>query len=223
MPSATRVRDWATVRLLRDPRGRRRRAGADEVTRAFRELAKRSHPDATDDAEAAAALQRHHGRVRRCSATATCAGTTTEVRAQSGGRTATRAFLAPVRPAAMPKARKPWSRDRSRPSCWRSACSSRCSASARPCSPGRCTSTTRGSGRASCRSSPTRADGTGGSVVTFVTRTGERVQAPTPRQHGDPSGLGADRERPLRPGRPRARDRRRGHVRPRHHASRSSR
>ena len=50
--TSTRVRDWATVdyyALL----GVDSSADADTITRAFREQAKRSHPDATDDADAA--------------------------------------------------------------------------------------------------------------------------------------------------------------------------
>jgi hypothetical protein len=53
MTGGTRVRDWATVdfyALL----GVEPNADAEAVTRAFRELAKRSHPDATDDEAAAA-------------------------------------------------------------------------------------------------------------------------------------------------------------------------
>ncbi len=50
--TSTRVRDWATVDYYAllgvDPS-----ADADAITRAFREQAKRSHPDATDDADAA--------------------------------------------------------------------------------------------------------------------------------------------------------------------------
>src|SRR5437016_14207510 len=52
MASGTRVRDWATVdyyALL----GIAPSADADEVTRAFRAQAKRSHPDATPGAAAA--------------------------------------------------------------------------------------------------------------------------------------------------------------------------
>src|SRR5438477_9714529 len=52
MASGTRVRDWATVdyyALL----GISENADADEVTRAFRALAKRSHPDAATDEAAA--------------------------------------------------------------------------------------------------------------------------------------------------------------------------
>ena len=72
---ATRVRDWATVdyyALLGIDPG----ADAETVTRAYREQAKQSHPDATDDAAAAARFTTSPRRTP-CSATAGRAASTT--------------------------------------------------------------------------------------------------------------------------------------------------
>jgi DnaJ domain len=187
MASATRVRDWATVdyyALL----GVESSADADAVTRAFREQAKRSHPDATDDAQAAARFsdvtaayavlgdrqtRREYDRVRA------------ELRANIPSVAAPTAGPRPA-PAA---ARKPWSLRRA----WTVLVAG-------------VLVTFLGVGvaaltwtmhahdaRQRARFVPvtaSRIDVNGGAFVTFVTSTGRRIEVPEPHQHGDPNGLG---------------------------------
>lgn len=117
---ATRVRDWATVdyyALLGVPPS----ASGDDIARAFRTVAKQSHPDATDDPEAAERFKdlaaaytvlsdrrarRDYDRVRAMVRVEPPQATTAPV---------SRAPDLAVRPARRPApVRKPWSRRR----CW---------------------------------------------------------------------------------------------------------
>jgi curved DNA-binding protein CbpA len=184
MPSATRPRDWATYdyyALL----GIEPTADADEVTRAFRMLAKQSHPDSTDDAAAvvyfsdltAAYEVLGDPDLRR---------SYDEVRAQSGGGPE-RAILAPIRPAPVRKVRRPWSARKSATVLVVGVLVALLGVGA-----GLLTwSMHDHDARQRARFVPvvaTRTDTSNGSLVTFETRAGELYTAPQPHQHGDPNG-----------------------------------
>jgi len=183
MPSGTRTRDWAKfdyyALLGIDPT-----ADADQVTRAFREEAKRSHPDVAPDAESAA----------RFSDIAAAYGVLgdsqtrhayDQVRAEYRRRDPTPVDVATTTPTV----RRPWSVRRA----WTVLLSG-------------VLVTVLGVGAAvltwsmfhhdSYLSSrytlvtATRVDLNGIPMVTFVTRSGERVLVREPQQHGDPSALG---------------------------------
>ena len=186
MASATPVRDWATVdyyALL----GITPSADADEVTRAFRAEAKRSHPDATNDPAAAerfsdvaaayavlgdARTRREYDRVR--------AEMQAPVRAVAA---------APVTPTPARRVAKPWSRRKA----WTSLLAG-------------ALVTVLGIGAVvltwtlhehdahqRARFVPVvarRIDVNGSSDVSFLTRSGERITVAEPHQHGDPTALG---------------------------------
>jgi hypothetical protein len=183
MPSGTRTRDWATfdyyALLGIDPS-----ADADEVTRAFREVAKRSHPDATDDAEAAARFS------DVTAAYAVLADRETrraydQVRAEQGS-TAPNVRVAPPVARATPK-RKPWSARKSLIVLLVGVVVALLGIGA-----GLLTwSMHEHDARQRARFVPvvaTRGDGVSGSLVSFLTRKGERIRVPQPEQHGDPAG-----------------------------------
>src|SRR4051812_31606170 len=184
MPSATRPRDWAThdfYALL----GVEPTADADEITRAFRMLAKQSHPDATDDPAAAvyfsdltAAYAVLSDRDLRRSYD--------EVRAQSGGGPE-RSILAPIRPAPTAKVRRPWSARKSAIVLVVGVLVTLLGVGA-----GLLTwSMHEHDARQRARFVPvvaTRTDSSNGSLVSFETRDGELYTAPQPHQHGDPDG-----------------------------------
>lgn len=187
MPSGTRTRDWATfdyyALLGIDPS-----ADADEVTRAFREVAKRSHPDATDDAAAAA-------RFSDVSAAYAVLGDREtrhaydRVRAEQGERVPIDRVPPPVTVRLAPK-RKPWSPRKSLTVLLVGVLVALLGVGAALLT----WSMHAHDARQRSRFVPvvaTRGDGPGGgSIVTFVTRDGRRVRVPEPRQHGDPNGSG---------------------------------
>ena len=183
MPSGTRTRDWAKfdyyALLGIDPT-----ADAGQVTRAFREEAKRSHPDVAPDAEAAA----------RFSDIAAAYGVLgdrqardayDQVRAECQRRAALPVEVATTTSTV----RAPWSVRRA----WTVLLSG-------------VLVTALGVGAAvltwsmfnhdrylSSRYAPvtaTRVDLNGVPMVSFRTRAGERVVVREPQQHGDPSALG---------------------------------
>jgi len=182
MASGTRVRDWAKVdfyALL----GVEPNASADVITRAFRELAKQSHPDAAQDADAAA-------RFGDITAAYAVLGDLKarrqydQVRAEQDLRTpGSPRVVSPPAPR-----HKPWSRRRS----WTVLLSG-------------VLITVLGFGaayltwamhehdaRQRARFLPvtaTRIDN-GVSMISFLTRTGQRVITREPQQHGDPTSLG---------------------------------
>jgi hypothetical protein len=183
MPSGTRTRDWATfdyyALLGIDPS-----AGADEVTRAFREVAKRSHPDATDDAEAAA-------RFSDVTAAYAVLGDRESRLAYDQVRAEQRATVPNVR-VAPPVARttskrKPWSARKSLTVLLVGIVVALLGSGA-----GLLTwSMHEHDARQRARFVPvvaTRGDGVSGSLVSFLTREGERIRVPQPEQHGDPAG-----------------------------------
>src|SRR5437899_3534484 len=185
MASGTRVRDWATVdyyALL----GIAPSADADEVTRAFRAQAKRSHPDATPGA---AAAQRFSD-VAAAYAVLGDRRTRLEydrVRAEARGPVA----VPPAStPAAAPKtASKPWSRRRAWTALLAGALVTLLGIGAVALT----WSLHEHDARLRSRFVPvtaTRVDVDGVSFVSFVTRAGKRVQVREPHQHGDPSALG---------------------------------
>jgi hypothetical protein len=185
MASGTRVRDWATVdyyALL----GIAPNADADEVTRAFRALAKRSHPDATSGAAAA----QHFSDVAAAYAVLGDRRTRLEydrVRAEARGPVA---VATTATPAAAPKAAgKPWSRRRAWSALLAGALVTLLGIGAVALT----WSLHEHDARRRSRFVPvtaTRVDVDGSSFVSFVTRAGERVQVREPHQHGDPSALG---------------------------------
>jgi curved DNA-binding protein CbpA len=186
MPSGTRTRDWATYDYYA-VLGIERTADADEVTRAFRELAKQLHPDATDDAEAterfndvrAAYEVLGDGDLRR---------TYDEVRAQSG-QGPERGILFPVRAPKAKPVRKPWSARKSLTVLIIGVLVALLGVGA-----GWLTwSMHEHDARIRARDVPvvaTRGDTESGAVVSFLTKDGVRYRVPEPRQHGDPNGHG---------------------------------
>src|SRR5438477_11301147 len=185
MASGTRVRDWATVdyyALL----GITPNADADEVTRAFRAQAKRSHPDASPGAAAAQ-------RFSDVTAAYVVLGdrrTRLEydrVRAEARGPVAVPASSTP---AAAPKATsKPWSRRRAWSSLLAGALVTLLGIGAVALT----WSLHEHDARRRSRYVPvtaTRVDVDGSSFVSFVTRAGERIRVREPQQHGNPSALG---------------------------------
>ena len=183
--TGTRVRDWATVdyyALLGVAPG----AAADEVTRAFRALAKQSHPDAV--AEEAAAE-----RFRDVVAAYAVLGDRRmrieydRVRAETLGPLTTVQHATPHRPA-KPVA-KPWSKRRAGSALVAGALVTLLGIGAVVLT----WSLHQHDARLRARFVPvtaTRIDADGTSIVDFATRTGQRVRVEEPRQHGDPADLG---------------------------------
>jgi hypothetical protein len=187
MPSTTRVRDWATVdyyALL----GITPDADADEVTRAFRAEAKRSHPDATPD-EAAAERFRDVAAAYAVLSDRRTRLQYDRVRAEARSPVVvTPAPAAASSPTAKP-ASKPWSRRRA----WTSFLAGTLVTLLGIGAVVLTWSLHEHDARQRARFVPvtaTRIDVNGSSIVSFLTRTGERVRVPEPRQHGDPSALG---------------------------------
>jgi hypothetical protein len=183
--TGTRVRDWATVdyyALL----GISASADADEITRAFRALAKQSHPDAVPD-EAAAE------RFRDVVAAYAVLGdrrTRLEydrVRAETSATVAPAPVAPPVRGVKSPA--KPWSAKRAWSALIAGALVTMLGVGAVVLT----WSLHQHDARRRARFIPvtaTRIDANGTSIVSFVTRTGKRIRTDEPQQHGDPSGLG---------------------------------
>jgi curved DNA-binding protein CbpA len=183
--TGTRVRDWATVdyyALL----GVSPHADADEVTRAFRALAKQSHPDAVAD-EAAAE------RFRDIAAAYAVLGdrrTRVEydrVRAETSPRVAPAPVPAPARAAKAPA--KPWSARRA----WSALVAGALVTLLGIGAVALTWSLHQHDARLRARFLPvtaTRFDANGTSMVSFETRAGRRIRTREPQQHGDPSGLG---------------------------------
>ena len=188
MPSGTRTRDWATFdyyALLGIDPG----ADGDEITRAFRELAKRSHPDATDD-EAAAARFSDVAAAYAVLGDPETRRAYDEVRAEP--RTPEVALIRVPSPTAVRATkRKPWSARRSRVVLLLGVLITLLGVLA-----GLLTwSMHERDARQRARFVPvvaTRgmAEGSGGSIASFLTRRGERIRVPAPEQHGDPTGRG---------------------------------
>jgi len=187
MATGTRVRDWATVdyyALL----GVAATADAETVTRAFREQAKRSHPDAADDA---AAAERFND-VTAAYAVLGDRETRREydrVRAEQQGRTAG-ASAAPVATIRTSHGtRKLWSLRRA----WAVLLAGVLVTLLGIGAAWLTWSMHAHDARQRARFVPvtaTRVDVKGASFVTFATRAGREVQVPEPQQHGDPNGLG---------------------------------
>ncbi len=183
--TGTRVRDWATVdyyAILGVAPG----ADADEVTRAFRALAKQSHPDAVPD-EAAAE------RFRDVAAAYAVLGdrrTRVEydrVRAEIRGAVARAPQATPVRAAKAVV--KPWSRRRA----WSALIAGALVTLLGLGAVALTGSSHQHDARLRARFIPltaTRIDVNGSSVVSFKTRRGEWIRVAEPHQHGDPAGLG---------------------------------
>jgi hypothetical protein len=188
MPSGTRTRDWAKFdyyALL----GIEPTADADQVTRAFREHAKRSHPDVALDAEAAA----HFSDITAAYGVLGDRDTRRaydQVRAEHRVRTVASTNRPPTGATAnMSAPRKPWSRRRA----WTAVVSGVLVA-------------VLGVGAAVLTWSmyehdahqrskyalvtANRIDVDGRSMISFLTPTQERIVVPEPQQHGDPSALG---------------------------------
>jgi len=182
--TGTRVRDWATVDFYA-VLGVAPGVDADEVTRAFRSLAKQSHPDAAPDDAAAE-------RFRDVAAAYAVLGdrrTRLEydrVRAEARGRVAA-APVAPVR-AARPVA-KLWSRRRAWSALLAGALVTLLGIGAVVVT----WSLHQRDEQLRARFVPVtakRIDANGTSIVSFRTPDGRQIRVAEPRQHGDPSGLG---------------------------------
>lgn len=183
--TGTRVRDWATVdyyALL----GVASNADADEVTRAFRAQAKQSHPDAAPD-EAAAE------RFRDIAAAYAVLG---DPRTRLDyDRVRSETLAAPARmpvAASAPANRRPaksWSPRRA----WMTLIAGALVTLLGIGAVALAWTLHRHDARLRARFVPvtaTRINSNGFSIVSFVTRTGERIRTDAPRQHGDPSGRG---------------------------------
>jgi hypothetical protein len=185
MASTAGVRDWATVdyyALL----GIAPNADADEVTRAFRAEAKRSHPDATQD-EAAAERFRDVAAAYAVLSDRRTRLHYDRVRAEARGPVVV--APAPTAVSSTKPASKPWSRRRAWTSLLAGALVTVLGIGAVVLT----WSLHEHDARQRARFVPvtaTRIDVNGTSIVSFLTRTGERVRVPEPRQHGDPSALG---------------------------------
>jgi hypothetical protein len=185
--TSTRVRDWATVdyyALL----GVAPAADADTITRAFRDRAKRSHPDATDDSEASArfsdltaayavlsdrATRREYDRVR--AEVRAAAPSTPQVPTAPHGPTVRR-VVAP----------KPWSPRRAIAVLVAGLVVTLLGVGA--------TALTWSMHAHDARQRArfvevTAARGASG-LVSFLTVEGQRIRVPEPRRHGDPVGNG---------------------------------
>jgi curved DNA-binding protein CbpA len=184
--TGTRVRDWATVDYYA-MLGVAPSADADEVTRAFRSLAKQSHPDAAPDDAAAA-------RFRDVAAAYAVLGdrrTRVEydrVRAETRGPVP-RVHVAPSgRPAK--RVPKPWSKRRAWVALSAGALVTLLGIGAVALT----WSIHQHDARLRARFVPVTAarikSGNGTRIVSFETRSGERIRTEEPQQHGDPSGLG---------------------------------
>jgi hypothetical protein len=183
--TGTRVRDWATVDYYA-MLGVTPNADADEITRAFRVLAKQSHPDAVSDE---AAAERFHD-VAAAYAVLGDRRTRLEydrVRAETRGPVAEALPAAPVRHA-KPVA-KPWSRRRA----WSALIAGALVAMLGIGAVVLTWSLHQHDARLRARFIPvtaTRIDANGSSIVSFVTRDGRRIRVAEPHQHGDPAALG---------------------------------
>jgi len=179
--TSTRVRDWATVdyyALLGVDSG----ADADTITRAFREQAKRSHPDATDDAGAAdrfadlraayavlgdRVTRREYDRVRA------------EVRAPAP-------VAAPVPTPSPPRTPKPWSARRSLTVIVAGVLVTLLGIGAAVLT----WSMHEHDARQRARFIPVTAARGASGLVSFVTADGQRIRVPEPSRHGEGNGNG---------------------------------
>ena len=188
MPSGTRTRDWATFdyyALL----GVEPDADAETITRAFRELAKRSHPDITDDAAAAA-------RFSDLTAAYGVLGDR-ETRIAYDQLRAERRTVPSRRPAAAPPVavrrapkRKPWTARKSITVLVVGVVVAFLGVGAALLTWSMHEHDARQRARFVAVVA-TRGDAEGGgSVASFLTRSGERIRVPAPEQHGDPNGHG---------------------------------
>ena len=192
--TGSRVRDWATVdyyAMLGVAPG----ADADEVTRAFRALAKQSHPDAAPDeataerfrdvAAAYAVLGDRRTRVEYDRVRAEAPRAVARV-SPAGDPLATsvRAAKAPGKPVA-----KPWSTRRAWSALIAGALVTLLGVGAVVLT----WSLHQHDAHLRARFIPVtaaRIDANGTSIVSFVTRRGQRIRVDEPQQHGDPAGLG---------------------------------
>jgi hypothetical protein len=181
MASGTRVRDWATVDYYAllgvDPT-----ADGDTITRAYREQAKRSHPDAGGNARAAA-------RFSDLAAAYEVLGDRATRRAYDR----VRAEVRPVAPSApsvttagAKTAPKPWSRRRSLTVIVAGVLVTilGIGAALLTCS------MHEHDARQRARFIPVTAARVAGGLVSFETRDGRRIRVPEPSRHGDPNGNG---------------------------------
>lgn len=187
---ATRVRDWADVDFY-GMLGVGADASPDDIARAFRGVAKHTHPDATDDPDAA----EHFKDLSNAYAVLSNRRTRRDydlVRAGSAAGAPVQAAptVAPVRrqhwSASRNQARKPWSRRKA----WTAVLAG-----------GLCAVLGVAAGiltvdlhdhdaRIRAHDIPVTAERVGNGDITFTTRAGVQVQTKEPEQHGDPSTLG---------------------------------
>ena len=188
MPTGTRTRDWANfdyyALLGIDPT-----ADADQVTRAFREAAKRSHPDVAADAEAAARFSDVTAAYSVLSDRQTRIAYD-QVRAEHRLRTraSTAGPAGGVAPAP-PTVRKPWSRRRAFTVIVAGVIVTVLGVGAALLTWSMYERDANQRSRFTLVTA-TRVDVNGASMVSFRTQAGERVIVREPQQRGDPSALG---------------------------------
>jgi curved DNA-binding protein CbpA len=179
--TSTHVRDWATVdyyALL----GVDSRADTDTITRAFRERAKRSHPDTADDSDAAARFSD----LREAYTVLTDRVTRREydrVRAEVP-RSAPRP--APVVPIRKPAPPKPWSARRSLAVIVAGVLVTLLGIGAAALT----WSMHEHDARQRARFVPVTAARGASGLVSFVTADGQRIRVPEPSRHGEGNGNG---------------------------------
>jgi hypothetical protein len=186
---ATRVRDWADVDFY-DMLGVRPDASADEIARAFRGVAKQTHPDANNDPLAAERFKDVSNAYTVLSNRRTRRDYDLIRSGSAAGVQTTAPSVTPVRrpqwSANRNQVRKPWSRRKA----WTSVIAG-----------GVCAILGLAAGiltvalhdhdaQVRAHDIPVTAQRVGNGDITFTTRNGEIVQTKEPEQHGDPSALG---------------------------------
>jgi hypothetical protein len=179
--TSTRVRDWATVdyyALL----GVDSSADADTITRAYREHAKRVHPDTAGDADASARFS------DLAAAYAVLSDRTTRreydrVRAQVRAPAPTAPSPSPVRSAAPPK---PWTRQRALTVLVAGVLVTLLGVAAAIVT----WSVRANDARQRAGFVEATASRGASGLVSFETAAGQRIRVPEPRRHGDPIGRG---------------------------------
>jgi len=179
---ATRVRDWATVDYYAllgiDPS-----ADAETVTRAYREMAKQWHPDATHDA---AATERFHDLAAAYAVLGDRGMRREYDRVRAELRPAVRTEPAPPRAPARRRA-KPWTRRKALTVIVSGVLLTVLGIGAAALT----WSMREHDARQRARFVPVLAARLPASgYVSFVTTSGERIRVPEPRRHGDPTGAG---------------------------------
>jgi curved DNA-binding protein CbpA len=185
---ATRVRDWADVDFYK-MLGVRSDASGDEIARAFRGVAKQTHPDANDDPQAAERFKDvsnayavlSNRRTRR-DYDLVRAGSAAEVRSAP-----TVVPVRQVRPSPNRNQRvRPWSPRKA----WTSVIAGALVAILGVAAGILTIALHDHDAQVRAHDIPVTAQRVGNGDIKFTTRTGQQIQTKEPEQHGDPSALG---------------------------------